>query len=138
MIANSARSLPDARRSVSRIILRRHEGKLRHAQRVLEQDRGSKGIDVGLSSARAPIHLANGAQRNGGGEPLVQQRDRQSRPPRDLGGYLPAFERARRVVAISVQRQGPHHTGGLHRLSAPKKPPGRPTPSPPAAVRSSP
>src|SRR5258706_9116960 len=131
MIANSARSLPDARRSVSRIILRRHEGKLRHAQRVLEQDRGSKGIDVGLSSARAPIHLANGAQRNGGGEPLVQQRDRQSRPPRDLGGYLPAFERARRVVAISLPRQAPPHARGPPPLHAPQKPPHPPAPARP-------
>ena len=76
-----------------------------HAHRLLKQHRGGERVDVSLPIARRAAHLAHRAERDGGGEAFVEQRDGKHRASRELGGDATAFDGAWRVVAFAVERQ---------------------------------
>ena len=85
---------------------------------MLEEHGGRKGIDIALSAAGGPAHLADGAQGGGGREPFVHETHRQAGPFLQLGSDVSDLDRARRIVAVSIQRQAEHETLDLEISSA--------------------
>jgi hypothetical protein len=84
---------------------------------MLQQHGGSDRIDISLASACRATHLAHGAKSGGGREPLIHETHRKARAFLQLGGDVPDFGGAWRVVAILVERKTDDEAVGLE-LSA--------------------
>src|SRR5664279_5092178 len=87
-------------------------------ERMLQQNRRGERVDIALSPARRAAHLAHRAQRRCRRIPLVDESHRKSRALLELGGDHARLDRARRVVALIVQRQSHHERRRLGRLRA--------------------
>src|SRR6185437_13167816 len=88
-------------------------------ERMLEENGRGECIDVFLAAARRAAHLANRAERHGCRVALVDQLDGQAGALGKLGGHGACFGRARRLVAVAVERQTHHEAARLERRGAP-------------------
>src|SRR5690348_17803336 len=68
------------------------------SKRMLQEDGGGERIDIALPPACRAAHVAHRAQRRGRGVALVDERDGELGPLLELGGDVPHFGGARRVI----------------------------------------
>src|SRR6478672_4612054 len=80
-----------------------HRGQLVHAQRLLQQHGGGERIYVGFAIGGAPARLTDTAQRRRCRISLVEEGDGKRGASCELCRHTSAFQRARGVVAFTVE-----------------------------------
>ena len=65
--------------------------------------------------SRRATHVVDGPERGSGGEALVDELDRQSRPPVQILGEAPHVGRALGILSILIERQSNHKAPSLQR-----------------------
>src|SRR5438105_1336316 len=77
---------------------------IRDVERMLQKYRGRHRVDVALSAPRGSAELANGAQRRGSRESLIEKSHRHSRPLQQLRAHDAHLRAADGLVSRSVER----------------------------------
>src|SRR6185503_21231258 len=105
-------------RTMRRTRWTRYAPSARETQRMLQQHRGGKRVDIALAAFGRSAHLAHGTKRGGGGVALVHEIHGHAGALRELEGDGARFGGARRLVAVAVERQSHHEPACLQRHGA--------------------
>jgi hypothetical protein len=85
---------------------------------MLQEHGGCERVDITFAATRRAAHLANGAKRGRGREPLVNETRGQARAFLELGGDVANFGGARRVVSVLVKGETDDEPFHLELLAA--------------------
>ena len=86
---------------------------------MLQEHSGGEGVDIALAPSCRSADGLHGSQGDRGGESLIDVAHRESRAFRELGTHHPDLGGTRRLIAVGIEREPEHETGGAELRGAP-------------------